>query len=130
VIVLNCVVKSFVERIREKLRKLDLDRKLHVNQAPNTLALGHRAHLTGHQNAVVERLESGVDMQFCTLAHADYGVAHVVVDCDVNGLLSHLARAMNDVDHRDGVGGLAEMWHDGRVYLTGPRGAGWGRMEG
>jgi hypothetical protein len=37
---------------------------------------------------------------------------------------------MNDVDHRHGVRRFAEVWHDGRVYPTGPHGAGWGRMEG
>ena len=117
-IVLNCVVKSFVERIREKLGKLDFDRDADIDEAPNTLALGGRVDVAGHQDAVVEGLEAGVDVQLCTPANANDGVAHFVVDCDVDRLLAHLAGAVHDVDHRDGVRGFFQMWHEGRFYPT------------
>jgi heme-degrading monooxygenase HmoA len=124
VIILNCVVKSFVERIREKLGKLDFDRKRDVDEAANALPLGDRFDVSRDQDSVVQRLETGVNVQVRTLTHADYGVTHVVVDRHIDGLLAHLAGAVNDVDNRHGVRSFAEVWHEGRVYPTASRPAG------
>ena len=123
-IVLNRIVKSFVERIREKLGKLDFDRQRDVDEAANTLPLGDRLDISGDQDAVVQRLETGIDVQLRTLAHADYGVTHIVVDRHIDGLLAHLAGAVNDVDNGHGVRSFAEVWHEGRVYPTPSRPAG------
>jgi heme-degrading monooxygenase HmoA len=118
VIVLNCVVKCFVERIREKLGKLDFNRNADIDEAPYALAVGGAIHVSGHQNAVVEGLETHVDVELRTLTHTDYGVAHLVVDGHVDRLLAHLAGAVHDIDHRDGVRGFTEVWHEGKLYPT------------
>jgi len=112
----NRVVKSFVHRIREKLLDFDFDRQRDVIKASNTLAEGDRVDVCRHQNAVVERFESHVQVHLRARAHTDYGVAVALIDGDVEGTLAHLAGAVHEVEHRNGVRGRSEMGHKGRFY--------------
>jgi heme-degrading monooxygenase HmoA len=120
VIVLNNKVKSFVERIREKLGKLDLDRDAHINEAANALALGCGVDFAGDQNAVMQGLQARIDVEHRTLANTDDGVSEVLGRRHIDRLLAHLTGAVHEVDHRDGVRSFLQVWHDRKFYPTPP----------
>lgn len=112
------VVKSLVERIREKLLNIDLDGKAHVVEAANALAGGHRIDFCRDENAVVERLESHVEVHRGSLANGDQFGAEVVGKGDIELALAHLARSMHEIEDLDeeGIGNWGG--HDGQFYAA------------
>jgi len=108
-IVGNRVIKSFVDRIREKLGEIDLERNLHVDEAADALTLGHHINIAGDEDAVVKRFESHICMQVCAGFNTDNGVAKRFGYNNVERELAHLARPMNQVVHRNGEWGGGEV---------------------
>ena len=117
-IVVNRVIKSFVDRIRENLLEFDFDPLGHVDEAPDALALGRRVGLATHQNAIVERLETHVNGEARPRSHADYGVTETVWNDNIQLLLAHLARAVHEIEHRHGVRSLGDVGHEEQFYST------------
>ena len=108
-IINNRVIKSFVDRIREKLGEIDFKGNLHINEAANTLTLGHNVDIAGHQNAVVERFETHIHVEIRAGFDTDYGVAKRFGYNNVERELAHLARPMYQVVHRNGEWGGGEV---------------------
>jgi hypothetical protein len=108
-IVGNRVIKSFVHRIREKLRKIDLEGNLDVDQAAHALSLGDNIDIAGDEDAVVEGLQSDIEVHVRAGLHSDDGVAEPFGYNDVERVLAHLARTVKKVVHRDGEGGGGEV---------------------
>jgi len=108
----NRVVKSFVKRIRENLLDFDLDRKLHHIEAANAFSGGHNVHIRGHQNAIVERLQAHIQVHHIASTNADYSVAKALNYGRINLMLAHFARAVHEVEHRNGERGNDEVGHN------------------
>ena len=101
---MNLVVKSFVLRIREKLLQFDLKWNAHLDEASDAFSDGLAIDLGADQNTVVEGLHPQVDVQLGTLRNADDSVAEIPGNGDVELSLPHLARAVQKIEHLDGVG--------------------------
>ena len=108
-IVGNRVIKSFVDRIREKLGEIDFDRNLYLDEAANALTLGHHIDIAGDQNAVVEGFETHIHVKIRAGLNTDYGVAKRFGYNNVERELAHLARPMHQVVHRNGEWGGGEV---------------------
>jgi hypothetical protein len=106
------VVKSFVKRIRENLLDFDLDRQLHHIKAPNALPGGNSIHVGGHQNAVVKRFQPNIKVNYVAGTNADYRVAKALHHGRVDLVFAHFARAMHEVEHRNGERGNDEVGHN------------------
>jgi hypothetical protein len=105
----NRVVKSFVHRIREKLCKIDFEGNLDVGQAAHALAFSNHVDLTGDEDTVVERLQTNIDVHGGAVLDTDDRVAEAFGYNDVERALAHLARSMQEIEDRDGVGGGGEV---------------------
>jgi len=71
----NRVVKSFVNRVREKFLNLDFDGQFDRIEASAALAGGDRGDVCGDQNAVVQGFEAHVEVHLRVLGDADQGIA-------------------------------------------------------
>jgi hypothetical protein len=105
----NRIVKSFVHRIREKLCKIDFEGNLYVDQAAHALAFSNHIDLTGDEDTVVEGLQTNVDVHGSAVLYANDGVTEAFGHNDVERALAHLARPMQEIEDRDGVGGGGEV---------------------
>lgn len=105
----NRIVKSFVNRVREKLLDFDLDREADVVEAPDALALGLHRGGSGDEDAVVKRLEAHVELHVRALPDPDDEIAERFVDGRVDLELAHLSGAMQEVEHRNGERGSGEV---------------------
>ena len=114
----NRVVKSFVNRVREKFLNLDFDRQFDFIEASTALASGDRGDVGGDQNAVVQRFEPHVEMHFRVLGDADHGIAERFGYGDIEAVLTHLAGAVHEVVHRNGERGGGEVRHNRQFYVT------------
>lgn len=119
VIIVNRVVKSFVKRIREKLLKLDSNGNLDVDEAPDALPRRDRVDPTTHEDAVVQRLEAGIQLKNAASSHADDGSRELIVDDDVLTALAHLARAVHEVEDGNVIGVAALVRHGRSFYADG-----------
>lgn len=118
-IILNLVLKSFVLRVRENLLDFDFDRLGDVDEAANALSRGRRVDLSGHQDAVVECLETHIQEQSGPLLDADDGVAEALDDRRLELELAHFAGAVNDIEDADRVRGFIVMGHTTSLAVGG-----------
>ena len=114
----NRVVKSFVNRVREKFLNLDFDGQFDLVEASTALAGGDRSDVCRDQDAVVERFEAHVEVHFRVLGDADQGIAEGFGYDDIQLVLAHLAGAVHEVVHRDGERGGGEVRHNRQFYVT------------
>ena len=80
----NGVVKSFVNRIREKLLNFDFDGLFDTVEASHALTRCHSVDIGRHQNAVVQRLEAHLEMHCGAFRDANYGNAEGLLDASVD----------------------------------------------
>jgi len=114
----NRVVKSFVNRVREKFLNLDFDRQFDRIEASTALAGGDRGDVRGDENAVVQGFEAHVEVHLRVLGDADQGIAERFGYGNIELMLSHLAGAVHEVVHRNGERGGGEVRHNRQFYVT------------
>jgi len=112
----NRVVKSFVNRVREKLLDFDFDRQFDRIEASTALAGGDCGDVRGHENAVVQAFQAHVEVHFRALGNADHGIAEGFWHGDIEVALAHLAGAVHEVVHLNGERGGGEVRHNRRSY--------------
>lgn len=101
VIILNFILTSFIEMIREKLLKLDLKLNRHVVEASSALSGGHHIHFTSGQNALVNRLQTQVEFDRCTLNNGDQRFAPLLGCGHVDNQFAHHAGLADEVANED-----------------------------
>ena len=114
----NRVVKSFVNRVREKFLNLDFDRQFDRIEASSALAGGDRGDVCGDENAVVQGFETHVEVHLGVFGDADQGIAEGFGYDDIEFVLAHLAGAVHKVVHRNGERGGGEVRHNRQFYVT------------
>jgi hypothetical protein len=95
---------------------MNSDRQFDVNQASSALSGGFSGHIRGHQDALVDALESQVCLKDGAGLHGNERFSEVVGNDDVDIALIHRSRAVDDVTDVNLVRGLLELVHKGKFY--------------
>ena len=112
VIVDNRVVKSLVDRIREKLLDIDLNRQFDPVEASSALSDGHRIDVCVHQDTVVKRLHPKIEVHCRTLFDTDERVSEALCDNYVDFSFASLARSMHEIEDLDVEGVINGVRHN------------------
>ena len=101
-VVLNLEVGRFVSRIPEEFLNLDFDRLGDVGEAPPAHAGVARGDVGGDQDAFVHRLEAHLCLDRFAFGDRHEPLAPLLRGAGVDLELAHLARAVQNVAHREG----------------------------
>ena len=96
-VVLNLEVSFFLPRIREKLLKLDLEPFGDVGEAAAADAGVLGADLSGHQDPLVDGLESDVDVERFPLVDGDQALSPLGGCWHVERVLAHLTGTVHEI---------------------------------
>jgi len=117
VVIVNIKVKGFLNRIREKFLKFDLEVFGDGVEASSALSDGSNIHFTSGQNSLVNRLETQIHVHLCARFNGNETLAEFFWNSEIELNFAVNSRAMHELVNAHRVGRVDELCHGYRAVL-------------